>query len=214
MGDDSEGEGSSSQERFTVTMTSSSTCGSVTGDAEDTVQPYNRELSNISAGAYRCKANLSRASLWSLSLTSSGPVRLQTPVIRLWYDYLGQQHRSSSRPATAWTALKITLVLNRYYQLQSGSLLMADVCLSNAGRQRRSENRSQLQFKLNCANEADRRRPSSEASNRCLMLCYKNVNHDVVIRGVCYNNLAGLLPFTLYKAFIRRLLDFETKQND
>ncbi|KAL9692088.1 hypothetical protein quinque_000189 [Culex quinquefasciatus] len=152
-------------------MTSSSTCGSVTGDAEDTVQPYNRELSNISAGAYRCKANLSRASLWSLSLTSSGPVRLQTPVIRLWYDYLGQQHRSSSRPATAWTALKITLVLNRYYQLQSGSLLMADVCLSNAGRQRRSEN-------------------------------------------LCYNNLAGLLPFTLYKAFIRRLLDFETKQND
>ncbi|XP_038114256.1 uncharacterized protein LOC6044854 isoform X1 [Culex quinquefasciatus] len=76
---------------------------------------------------------------------------------------------------------------------------------------------------------------ATDAINRCLMLCYKNVNHDVVIRGGsnrvnCLNipkdathyNLAGLLPFTLYKAFLRpchskeaisAVLDFQTKQD-
>ncbi|EDS39834.1 conserved hypothetical protein [Culex quinquefasciatus] len=302
--DDSEGEGSSSQERFTVTMTSSSTCGSVTGDAEDTVQPYNRELSNISAGAYRCKANLSRASLWSLSLTSSGPVRLQTPVIRLWYDYLGQQHRSSSRPATAWTALKVlptterqsahgrrvplqcrsttsqrkpfAVTIQAELRQRSGSTAVdihtpvgqdfdqfGHLHLAVGFRQRFDR---QAQRSLNCSVGSDFQLfnvtvlvppaksppadPQYEQAGRedsgfnlppgepmaqgyryiqwlGRINFYLNTSRstppivggeqpvsDAVLQELCYNNLAGLLPFTLYKAFIRRLLDFETKQNE
>ncbi|XP_055618473.1 protogenin [Toxorhynchites rutilus septentrionalis] len=76
---------------------------------------------------------------------------------------------------------------------------------------------------------------AADLINRCLMLCYKNVNHDVFLRGGsnrvnCLNipneethyNLKGLLPFTLYKAFLKPchakepisdVLDFLTKQD-
>ncbi|XP_062535649.1 uncharacterized protein LOC134204852 isoform X2 [Armigeres subalbatus] len=76
---------------------------------------------------------------------------------------------------------------------------------------------------------------ATDLLNKCLMLCYKNVNHDVFIRGGsnrinCVNipkdamhfNLVGLLPFTSYKAFLKPcyskepisdVLDFLTKQD-
>ncbi|XP_058813868.1 protogenin [Topomyia yanbarensis] len=76
---------------------------------------------------------------------------------------------------------------------------------------------------------------ATDLINKCLTLCYKNVNHDVFIRGGsnrvnCVNiqkdathfNLIGLLPFTLYKAFLKPchskepisdVLDFQTKQD-
>ncbi|XP_058467789.1 protogenin [Malaya genurostris] len=76
---------------------------------------------------------------------------------------------------------------------------------------------------------------ATDLINKCLMLCYKNVNHDVFIRRGsnrvnCQNiqkdashfNLVGLLPFTLYKAFLKSchskepisdVLDFQTKQD-
>ncbi|XP_021712907.1 uncharacterized protein LOC5567074 [Aedes aegypti] len=76
---------------------------------------------------------------------------------------------------------------------------------------------------------------ATDLANKCLTLCYKNVNHDVFIRGGsnrinCVNipkdathyNLVGLLPFTSYKAFLKPchskepisdVLDFLTKQD-
>ncbi|XP_065076985.1 uncharacterized protein plum isoform X2 [Ochlerotatus camptorhynchus] len=76
---------------------------------------------------------------------------------------------------------------------------------------------------------------ATDLMNKCLTLCYKNVNHDVFIRGGsnrinCVNipkdathyNLVGLLPFTLYKTFLKPchskepisdVLDFQTKQD-
>ncbi|XP_055527115.1 protogenin isoform X2 [Wyeomyia smithii] len=76
---------------------------------------------------------------------------------------------------------------------------------------------------------------ATDLLNKCLMLCYKNVNHDVFIRGGsnrinCLNipkdathfNLIGLLPYTLYKAFLKPchskepisdVVDFQTKQD-
>ncbi|XP_053697825.1 uncharacterized protein LOC128744681 [Sabethes cyaneus] len=76
---------------------------------------------------------------------------------------------------------------------------------------------------------------ATDLINKCLMLCYKNVNHDVFIRGgsnrinclsipkdATHFNLMGLLPYTLYKAFLKPchskepisdVVDFQTKQD-
>uniref|UniRef100_A0A182P6L8 Ig-like domain-containing protein n=1 Tax=Anopheles epiroticus TaxID=199890 RepID=A0A182P6L8_9DIPT len=76
---------------------------------------------------------------------------------------------------------------------------------------------------------------ATKAINRCLQLCYKNVNYDVAMRGgssrfdcqkipkdASYYNVKDLVPVTMYKAFLKPcesnealsdILDFQTKHD-
>uniref|UniRef100_A0A182XWB4 Uncharacterized protein n=1 Tax=Anopheles stephensi TaxID=30069 RepID=A0A182XWB4_ANOST len=76
---------------------------------------------------------------------------------------------------------------------------------------------------------------ATKAINRCLQLCYKNVNYDVTMRGgsnrfdcqkipkdASYYNVKDLAPVTMYKAFLKPcesnealsdILDFQTKHD-
>ncbi|EAA07543.5 AGAP002949-PA [Anopheles gambiae str. PEST] len=76
---------------------------------------------------------------------------------------------------------------------------------------------------------------ATKAINRCLQLCYKNVNYDVTMRGgsnrfdcqkipkdASYYNVKDLVPVTMYKAFLKPcestealsdILDFQTKHD-
>ncbi|XP_053680454.1 uncharacterized protein LOC128731364 [Anopheles nili] len=76
---------------------------------------------------------------------------------------------------------------------------------------------------------------ATKSINRCLQLCYKNVNYDAMLRGGsagldCQNipmdashfNVKDLLPLTMYKAFLKPceskealsdILDFQTKHD-
>ncbi|XP_058118986.1 uncharacterized protein LOC131284066 [Anopheles ziemanni] len=76
---------------------------------------------------------------------------------------------------------------------------------------------------------------ATKAVNRCLQLCYKNVNHDVILRGGSsrfdcqkipkdgsHFNVKDLLPLTMYKAFLKPceskealsdIVDFQTKHD-
>uniref|UniRef100_A0A182RNC5 Uncharacterized protein n=1 Tax=Anopheles funestus TaxID=62324 RepID=A0A182RNC5_ANOFN len=76
---------------------------------------------------------------------------------------------------------------------------------------------------------------ATKTINRCLQLCYKNVNYDVTMRGgssrfdcqkipkdASYYNVKDLVPVTMYKAFLKPcesnealsdILDFQTKHD-
>ncbi|EDS36837.1 conserved hypothetical protein [Culex quinquefasciatus] len=118
--------------------------------------PYNRQFSNISAGVYRCKANLTRHAAGTIMSTESvvtiAYLERHSTIISDNNTVVAAAQQPlvlhcpfvSHPPANVtWMVNKTQILFNNYAQsaqdtrrLQNGSLLMADVRLSDAGRYR------------------------------------------------------------------------------
>lgn len=120
--------------------------------------PYNRQMSNISAGVYRCRANLTRSGSGSILSTESVVSVAYLERNNLLISENNTITASSQKPLVlhcpfeshppaniTWVVNKTQIVVNnyaigpsenRYYQLQNGSLLVTDIRMSDAGRYR------------------------------------------------------------------------------